>query len=156
MSWLCFLSSLVLILTFFFKKRKKSLFSAKTSDRILPPYHLIATTSPGWAEIFWPGWKNKVKFFFSHFFLLFFFCFFSSSFLHLLLSSSLSFMAGRADGSAIKALFSPVKGDPPPQVKKKKESPSTKNAPSPDQKEEKNTPKKITLQGKKITRRKRK
>ena len=43
-------------------------------------------------------------------------------------------MAGRADGSAIKALFSPTKGDPPPQVKKKK-SPNTKNAPPPDQKE---------------------
>ena len=44
-------------------------------------------------------------------------------------------MAGRSDGSAIKALFSPIKGDPPPpQVKKKKESPIEKNAPSPDQK----------------------
>ena len=51
-------------------------------------------------------------------------------------------MAGRAEGSAIKALFSPSKGDPPPQVKKKKNtSPAPKNAPSPDQKE-KTPPKK--------------
>ena len=56
-------------------------------------------------------------------------------------------MAGRPDGSAIKALFSPVKGDPPPQVKKgKKESPCDKNAPPPpdqkQQKKEKSPPKK--------------
>ena len=52
-------------------------------------------------------------------------------------------MAGRAEGSAIKALFSPSKGDPPPQVKKKKNtSPAPKNAPSPDQKE-KTPPKKL-------------
>ena len=50
-------------------------------------------------------------------------------------------MAGRADGSAIRALFSPTKGDPPPQVKKKK-SPNTKNAPPPDQKE-KTSPQKL-------------
>ena len=53
-------------------------------------------------------------------------------------------MAGRADGSAKKALFSPNKGDPPPQVKKKGESPCDKNAPPPDQtqKKEKSPPKK--------------
>ena len=52
-------------------------------------------------------------------------------------------MAGRAEGLAIKALFSPTKGDPPPQVKKKKNtSPTPKNAPSPDQKE-KTPPKKL-------------
>ena len=57
-------------------------------------------------------------------------------------------MAGRPDGSAIKALFSPVKGDPPPQVKKgKKESPCDKSAPPPpdqnqQQKKEKSPPKK--------------
>ena len=46
-------------------------------------------------------------------------------------------MAGRSDGSAIKALFSPNKGDPPPpQVKNKNKSPCVeKNAPPPDQKE---------------------
>ena len=53
-------------------------------------------------------------------------------------------MAGRADGSAKKALFSPNKGDPPPQVKKKGESTCDKNAPPPDQtqKKEKSPPKK--------------
>ena len=45
------------------------------------------------------------------------------------------FMAGRSDSSAIKALFSPNKGDPPTQVKNKNKSPSSKNAPPPDQKE---------------------
>ena len=49
-------------------------------------------------------------------------------------------MAGRADGSAIKALFNPTKGDPLPQVKKKNKSPTPKNAHSPDQKEK--TPRK--------------
>ena len=44
-------------------------------------------------------------------------------------------MAGRSDGSAIKALFSPIKGDPPPQVKKKIKTPTPKNSPPPDQKE---------------------
>ena len=44
-------------------------------------------------------------------------------------------MAGRSDGSAIKALFSPNKGNPPPQVKNKNKSPCEKNAPPPDQKE---------------------
>ena len=44
-------------------------------------------------------------------------------------------MAGRAEGSATKALFSPTKGDPPPQVKKKNISPNPKKAPPPDQKE---------------------
>ena len=43
-------------------------------------------------------------------------------------------MAGRSDGSAIKALFSPNKGDPPPPEKENK-SPSPQNAPPPDQKE---------------------
>ena len=43
-------------------------------------------------------------------------------------------MAGWSDGSAIKALFSPNKGDPPHQ-KKKNKSPSSKNAPPPDQKD---------------------
>ena len=44
-------------------------------------------------------------------------------------------MAGRPDSSAIKALFSPNKGDPPPQVKKKNKSPCVeKNSPPPDQK----------------------
>ena len=53
-------------------------------------------------------------------------------------------MAGRADGSAKKALFSPNKGDPPPQVKKEGESPCDKNALPPDQtqKKEKSPPKK--------------
>ena len=59
-------------------------------------------------------------------------------------------MAGRADGSAKKALFSPTKGDPPPQVKKKKESPTPKNAPPPDQKE-KTPPKKSTSPDKNAT-----
>ena len=49
---------------------------------------------------------------------------------------SLSFMAGRPDGSAIKALFSPIKGDPP-RWKRKKESPCDKNAPPPDQQKKK-------------------
>ena len=44
-------------------------------------------------------------------------------------------MAGRPDGSAIKALFSPTKGDPPPQVKKKNKSPTSKNVPLPDKNE---------------------
>ena len=44
-------------------------------------------------------------------------------------------MAGRPDGSAKKALFSPTKGDPPPQVKKKNKSPIPKNIPPPDQNE---------------------
>ena len=45
-------------------------------------------------------------------------------------------MAGRPDGSAIKALFSPNKGDPPTQVKNKNKSPCVeKNAPPPDPKE---------------------
>ena len=51
-------------------------------------------------------------------------------------------MAGRAEGSATKALFSPTKGDPPPQVKKKNISPNPKKAPPPDQKE-KTPPKKL-------------
>ena len=51
-------------------------------------------------------------------------------------------MAGRSDGSAIKALFSPIKSDPPPQVKKKNKSPTSNNAPPPDQ-NEKSPPKKL-------------
>ena len=43
-------------------------------------------------------------------------------------------MAGQSDGSAIKDLFSPNKGDPLPQ-KKKIKSPSPQNAPPPEQKE---------------------
>ena len=42
-------------------------------------------------------------------------------------------MAGRLDGSAIKALFPPSKGDPPTTTKKKNKSPSSKNDPPPDQ-----------------------
>ena len=43
-------------------------------------------------------------------------------------------MAGRSDGSAIKALFPPSKGDPPTLSKKKKtKSPSPKNDPPPDE-----------------------
>ena len=57
-------------------------------------------------------------------------------------------MASRADGSAIKALFSPTKGDPPPQVKKKNISPPPKNAPPPDQ-NEKTPPKKLPSPDKK-------
>ena len=57
-------------------------------------------------------------------------------------------MAGRADGSAIKALFSPIKGDPPPQVKKKNKSPPPKNAPPPDQ-NGKTPPKKLPSPDKK-------
>ena len=49
-------------------------------------------------------------------------------------------MAGQSDGSAIKTLFSPNKGDPPPQ-KEKNKSPSPKNAPPPDQKEKISTKK---------------
>ena len=44
-------------------------------------------------------------------------------------------MAGRSDGSVIKALFSPNKVDPPHQEKKKNKSLCEKNAPPPDQKE---------------------
>ena len=60
-------------------------------------------------------------------------------------------MAGRAEGSATKALFSPTKGDPPPQVKKKNISPNPKKATPPDQKE-KTPPQKITFprKGRKI------
>ncbi len=43
-------------------------------------------------------------------------------------------MAGRSDGSAIKALFPPSKGDPPTSSKKKKtKSPSGKNDPPPEE-----------------------
>ena len=43
-------------------------------------------------------------------------------------------MASRSDGSAIKALFPPSKGDPPTLSKKKKfKSPSSKNDPPPDE-----------------------
>ena len=41
-------------------------------------------------------------------------------------------MTGRSDGSAIKALLPPSKGDPPP-TKKKAKSPSTKNDPPPEE-----------------------
>ena len=42
-------------------------------------------------------------------------------------------MAGRSDGSAIKALFPPSKGDTPTSSKKKAKSPSSKNDPPPDE-----------------------
>ena len=42
-------------------------------------------------------------------------------------------MASRSDGSAIKALFPPSKGDPPTSSKKKAKSPSSKNDPPPDE-----------------------
>ena len=57
-------------------------------------------------------------------------------------------MAGRSDGSAIKALFSPNKGDPPHQ-KEKNKSPSPKNAPPPDQKE-KSPQKKLSIPDKNV------
>ena len=61
-SWLAFqgasqLSSLVQILTGFFKK-SSVYFQRK---HFIGFYHLITTTSPGWAENSWPGWVKKKK-----------------------------------------------------------------------------------------------